>query len=306
MKDKREDKKKQEVKDSGQGKEGKKYLPVLWKKRKIGIPVFAAAAFGIILLAVFAGKPPSEQREPVTESAEPKEVRQEPENTPVSVKPQEKKEPEEQREDPVKTEETKEELPDTDPAEEEENPVSQAEPTPSPPEVQTPSAPKAEVQEEIVQVQPETPVSPSLESQPEAPPSHTHHWVEETENIYHDAVTESVYVVDQAAYEEPVYEEVPVYETYGVEICGVCGAELYSAEEVSAHSETHIDWETLENPFYYYTDWRKRQVGTERVQTGTIHHDEEGHYEEQVVQAAYTETVITGYRCSGCGEYRSA
>ena len=82
MKDKREDKKKQEVKDSGQGKEGTKYLPVLWKKRKIGIPVFAAAAFGIILLAVFAGKPPSEQREPVTESAEPKEVRQEPENTP--------------------------------------------------------------------------------------------------------------------------------------------------------------------------------------------------------------------------------
>ena len=62
-------------------------------------------------------------------------------------------------------------------------------------------------------------------------------------------MTESVYVVDQAAYEEPVYEEVPVYETYGVEICGVCGAELYSAEEVSAHSETHIDWETLEIPF---------------------------------------------------------
>lgn len=134
--------------------------------------------------------------------------------------------------------------------------------------------------------------------------SHTHHWVEQTETITHEAVTQQVYVVDQAAWEEPVYEEVPVYETYGVEVCGVCGAEMYSSAEVSAHAETHIDWETLSNPFYYYTDWRQRQVGTETVQTGTIHHEEQGHYEEQVVQAAYMETKVTGYRCSECGAKR--
>lgn len=154
--------------------------------------------------------------------------------------------------------------------------------------------------------QPAAPTTPGEESGQELQqaPGHTHRWVEQTETITHEAVTQRVYVVDQAAWEEPVYEEVPVYETYGVEVCGVCGAEMYSSAEVSAHAETHIDWETLSNPFYYYTDWRQRQVGTETVQTGIIHHEEQGHYEEQVVQAAYTETKVTGYRCSECGAER--
>jgi hypothetical protein len=46
--------------------------------------------------------------------------------------------------------------------------------------------------------------------------------------------------------------------------------------------------------------------------TETVHHEAEGHYEEQVVQEAYDETVlvseawdeevITGYVCEECGE----
>lgn len=47
-----------------------------------------------------------------------------------------------------------------------------------------------------------------------------------------------------------------------------------------------------------------------QIQTGSIHHDAEttivhhdaiGHYETVVTQAAWDETVTTGYTCSGCG-----
>ena len=39
------------------------------------------------------------------------------------------------------------------------------------------------------------------------------------------------------------------------------------------------------------------------VKTGTIHHEATGHNEQKWVQdsAAWTETVTTGYKCSGCG-----
>ena len=39
------------------------------------------------------------------------------------------------------------------------------------------------------------------------------------------------------------------------------------------------------------------------VKTGTIHHEATGHNEQTWVQdsAAWTETVTTGYKCSGCG-----
>ena len=147
-------------------------------------------------------------------------------------------------------------------------------------------------------------VMPPVQAATGSVPVHTHAWTPQTQTIHHDAVKESVYVIDEPAYEEPIYGDEPVYETYGVEICGVCGAELHSPAEVSAHAESHIDWDTLENPFYYYTEWQQRQTGTQTVQTGTIYHEEVGHYEERLLQEAYEETVITGYICSDCGETR--
>ena len=33
----------------------------------------------------------------------------------------------------------------------------------------------------------------------------------------------------------------------------------------------------------------------------TVHHDATGHNEKVVDQAAWDETVTTGYKCSGCG-----
>ena len=37
------------------------------------------------------------------------------------------------------------------------------------------------------------------------------------------------------------------------------------------------------------------------AETTVVHHDATGHYETVVTQAAWDETVTTGYKCSGCG-----
>ena len=37
------------------------------------------------------------------------------------------------------------------------------------------------------------------------------------------------------------------------------------------------------------------------AETTVVHHDATGHYETVVTQAAWDETVVTGYTCSGCG-----
>lgn len=73
---------------------------------------------------------------------------------------------------------------------------------------------------------------------------------------------EKVWVVDQAAWDEDVYEE------WGVTICKTCGADITS--KIAEHGMDHMD--AGEN-FSYYND-------TIRIKTGTIHHDEIGHYED--------------------------
>ena len=131
---------------------------------------------------------------------------------------------------------------------------------------------------------------------------HTHHWVAQTQILHHKSQIQQIYVVDQTAWEEPIYENHPVYETYTVDICGVCGKELgNSSDTLGEHADSHIDWTTLENSFWYYTEYRQRQVGTQLFQTGTIYHEEIGHYETVVVGYAYEETVLIGYECSICG-----
>ena len=43
------------------------------------------------------------------------------------------------------------------------------------------------------------------------PTAHIHVWVEETETIHHEAVTEEVWVVDAEAWDQPIYETVPTF-----------------------------------------------------------------------------------------------
>ena len=111
-------------------------------------------------------------------------------------------------------------------------------------------------------------------------PQHTHTWVAQTKNVYHEATGhyENKWVQDSAAWDEPTYEE-----RY---VCYKCGKVMTADMDPGVH--------VAECGGSY---------GVESIQTGTIHHEATGHNEQKWVQdsAAWTETVTTGYKCSGCG-----
>ena len=120
-----------------------------------------------------------------------------------------------------------------------------------------------------------------------------HEWVDVTEVVHHDAVTEEVWVVDEAAWDETVNktenQQVRKYQ------CS-CGQVFDSTSDWENHVfanedniDAHISWSSI------YVD-EEVVVGTE-----TIHHDEVGHYETRTVTEAYDETVVTGQKCSKCG-----
>ena len=112
-------------------------------------------------------------------------------------------------------------------------------------------------------------------------PQHTHTWVAQTKSVYHEATGhyENKWVQDSAAWDEDQYTEKVV--------CG-CGA-VFDNDNQWEHHSLNTDC------IYGYS--------VLPVKTGTIHHEATGHNEQKWVQdsAAWTETVTTGYKCSGCG-----
>lgn len=108
-------------------------------------------------------------------------------------------------------------------------------------------------------------------------PVHTHTWEKLTETVHHEAQTEKVWVVDQAAWDEPEYEEQT--------ICNVCGSPLYSQDDVLYHQiNCHGSY------------------GNTLVPTGKyIHHDEVGHWETKTIKDAYTTQKEVGRKCKTCG-----
>ena len=100
---------------------------------------------------------------------------------------------------------------------------------------------------------------------------HTHTW----ENI-----TEQRYVVDSPAYNENVYDTKPWC------VCS-CGARFETAKGYEDHFVALAD-QGLD------AGHGRSRVEYEYLIVDTIHHEETGHYE----------TVITGYRCTGCGATR--
>ena len=111
-------------------------------------------------------------------------------------------------------------------------------------------------------------------------PQHTHTWVAQTKSVYHEATGhyENKWVQDSAAWDEDVY---------ATKVICNCGAVFDSVDAWGQHSAEGC------YQGYYVDD----------VKTGTIHHEATGHNEQKWVQdsAAWTETVTTGYKCSGCG-----
>ena len=99
-------------------------------------------------------------------------------------------------------------------------------------------------------------------SQPSAP-AHEHSW---------QPVTEQRWVVDKAAWDEPKYEN------QSRSICNGCG------KDITGNPAKHLEAAGRGSACSGY------HSGVVRVQVGTIHHDEQGHYE----------SVTTGYKCS-CG-----
>ena len=146
--------------------------------------------------------------------------------------------------------------------------------------------------------------------------AHTHNWVAVTTTVHHDAVTSQVWKEDSAAWDETIvtkaawdeqqlvqdaYDE-PVYEW--VDICNRCGhVFLDPNEDINEHMAAGC-----------WSSWHAEMMQTGSVhhdavyqtvhhdaETTVVHHDATGHYETVVTQAAWDETVVTGYTCSGCG-----
>ena len=165
--------------------------------------------------------------------------------------------------------------------------------------------------------------------------AHTHNWVAVTKIVHHDAVTNQVWKEDTAAWDETVVtkaawdEQVLVQEAYDeqvlvseaydepvygrVDICNNCGHEFWNpSDDINEHmaagcwsgwhteprqiGTTHHDavYNTVHHDAVYTTVHHD-------AETAVVHHEATGHYETVVTQAAWDETVTTGYKCSGCG-----
>lgn len=116
-------------------------------------------------------------------------------------------------------------------------------------------------------------------------PSHEHVYnIPVTQKVHHDAVTktETVTVVDQAAYDEPIYES--------HQVCKVCNKDFGKGENATVKAINH----SVETGHSYHST---------SVKVGTKHHDAITHQETKtiVVTPAYDEEKVTGYKCS-CGK----
>lgn len=116
-------------------------------------------------------------------------------------------------------------------------------------------------------------------------PSHEHVYnIPVTQKVHHDAVTktETFTVVDQQAYDEPIYES--------HQVCKVCGKDFGKGENATVEAINH----SVDTGHSYHST---------SVKVGTKHHDAITHQETKtiIVTPAYDEEKVTGYRCS-CGK----
>ena len=182
-------------------------------------------------------------------------------------------------------------------------------------------------------------VAPTAATTAPTTTAHTHNWVAVTKTVHHDAVTSQVWKEDSAAWDETVVtkaawdeqvlsqeaydEQVLVSEAYDEPVygwsavCNVCGYHFpldATSDDIGYHEvvdpgcgggwhdilvqtgTTHHDavYSTVHHDAVYTTVHHD-------AETTVVHHEATGHYETVVTQAAWDETVTTGYKCSGCG-----
>ena len=121
-------------------------------------------------------------------------------------------------------------------------------------------------------------------------PSHTHTWVNVTKTVNHPAVThqEDVYENRQVkvkdAWDENVYVKTE-------KICRQCGFRTSNPSEMTEHMLEY--GHSCHSQDIYKTVHHDAVYETQRVKTGT---------KTVVDKAAWTETVVTGQKCSSCGK----
>lgn len=96
-----------------------------------------------------------------------------------------------------------------------------------------------------------------------------------THNVYHEAVTQQVWVVDTPAHDETTYTLV-----YYVQFSN---GEKWYQDGSANFAEKAVDYAVVNGLSY--------GILAEN-QPNTVHYDEVGHYETQVVSQAWTETVV--------------
>lgn len=169
--------------------------------------------------------------------------------------------------------------------------------------------------------------------------AHTHNWVAVTKIVHHDAVTNQVWKEDTAAWDETVVtkaawdEQVLVQEAYDeqvlvseaydepvyewVSVCNVCGYQFplgTTGDQLEYHifddpgcgggwHGVQVQTGSVHHEAVYQTVHHDAVYNTvhHEAETTVVHHEATGHYETVVTQAAWDETVTTGYKCSGCG-----
>ena len=121
-------------------------------------------------------------------------------------------------------------------------------------------------------------------------PSHTHNWVNITKTVNHPAVThqEDVYENRQVKVKDAWDEQVRV--DAGAE-CRQCGYRTTNPDDMTMHclEYGHTSHNITENKTVHHD----AVYETKRVKTGT---------KTVVDKAAWTETVVTGQKCSSCGK----
>lgn len=113
-----------------------------------------------------------------------------------------------------------------------------------------------------------------------------HHWKKITKKIRHKAKKKKVWVVDQKAYDEPIYKE------RNMVIC-ICEKEFKFYDEWVAHCDAALDDGDLTHGSY--------RIEPRQIKIGTKHHAEQGHYKWKVIKPVWTEKKVVGYRCH-CGK----
>ena len=121
-------------------------------------------------------------------------------------------------------------------------------------------------------------------------PSHTHTWVNVTKTVNHPAVThqEDVYENRQVKVKDAWDEQV---KTGTAQECRQCGFRTTDGDAMTEHMlENGHSCHTV---YTYETVHHDAVYETKRVKTGT---------KTVVDKAAWTETVVTGQKCSSCGK----